>query len=285
MATKEHSNISPTAKLVAYLRTFTDIPYSIEIAHACDAQKVFEEMVGENPQDFLWVAPMIEMRYKSIEAISQEYDSRNVVELASGVSPRGLVWSDDIYCTFLETDLPEMLVEKIKMTGKILAGKARGNLQLLSVNAVNDRDFRGIDAFFDEGPIMVLNEGLLPYLDHEEKNKVAQNILRLLKKRGGVWITPDVSSNDRIKELAQLDPKIGQVIQTISGRTGRDLQNNSFGSMEEAERFFTNIGFKLTKFNQRDLVPKISSLDKVEVDKKKLDAMTEHGSVWVMEAE
>ncbi len=285
MITPTHDKISPTAKFVTYLRTLTDIPYSTEIAAACNAKEAFEKIIGDNPQDFLWMAPMIEMRYKSVDAALQRYHLKNIVELASGVSPRGLIWSRDNPGTFLETDLPEILAEKRAITMNILGGESRKNLQWLPVNVVNDEHFQAIENFFDDGPIAVINEGLLPYLDREEKEKVARSIHRLLKKRGGVWITPDVSSSDRIKELIALDPKIGQVMQAISGHTGRNLQSNSFGSMEEAEQFFTGIGFKLTKWDQRELVPHLTALDKVEVDPKKLAIMMERGKVWVMEVQ
>jgi hypothetical protein len=37
-----YAKISPTAKFVAYGRTFTDIPFAREIAAECDAEKAFQ---------------------------------------------------------------------------------------------------------------------------------------------------------------------------------------------------------------------------------------------------
>ncbi len=291
MTVAPHNKISPTAKFVAYLRTFTDIPYSTEIAAACGAEQAFREIVGENPEDFLWTAPMIEMRYKSVdEAIHQHHRKSplvppNLLELAAGVSPRGLIWSRYMPVMFLETDLEDILAEKTAITMDILQGTQRANLRWCPVNAVNPVHFMAAESFFEDGPITVLNEGLLPYLDREEKKLVAENIHRLLTKRGGVWVTPDISSNDRVKELIQLNPKIGRVMQVIAGFTGRNLQSNSFGSMEEAEEFFRHVGFKVTKYLSRELVPELSALQKVDIDPKKLDIMQSRAHVWVMEVQ
>ena len=43
---KEFEKISPTAKLVAYSRTFTDIPFAKEIAIKSNAKQSFEEQKG-----------------------------------------------------------------------------------------------------------------------------------------------------------------------------------------------------------------------------------------------
>lgn len=288
MIAPSHEKISPTAKFVAYLRTFTDIPYSAEIAEACKAREAFQEIVGENPQGFLWTAPIVEMRYKSVdEALRRHFSSSrnspNILELACGLSPRGLIWSTTASVTYLETDLPDILAEKTQIAMNILGSESRKNLQWLPLNVVNEADFLTAERFFPDGPVAVLNEGLLPYLNQEEKQRVVQNVHCLLKKRGGVWITPDISSNDRIKELIALDPNISRVLQAISGRTGRNLQSNSLGSMKEAEEFFMNAGFNVTQYDQPDLVPCLSSLVKIEVDPSKLEVVKKRGKLWVME--
>ena len=45
---ESYEKISPTAKLVAYLRTFSDIPYAKEIAEESGSEKVFRELAGES---------------------------------------------------------------------------------------------------------------------------------------------------------------------------------------------------------------------------------------------
>ena len=43
-----YDNISPTAKLVAFWRSTSDIPYSQKISDAVNAKKASEEMIGKD---------------------------------------------------------------------------------------------------------------------------------------------------------------------------------------------------------------------------------------------
>lgn len=277
-----YDRISPTAKFVAYLRTFSDIPYSSEIAKACNAKETFEQIVGAEANDFLWVAPIIEMRYKAIEALLEQSSFKNnIVELAAGVSPRGLIRSGDEACCYLETDLPEILSEKLAIIKGIRRGETRRWHQCAPINATDQNEFLRITEYTNSGGIAVINEGLLPYLDDVEKERVARNIYRLLKLRGGVWITPDVSTGDRIKML-ESEPRILKVLKTIRDLTGRDLRSNCCHTIEAARQFFQDIGFDVTVLKQRELVPVLSSVSAVGGDNDKIESMLEHARVMVM---
>jgi hypothetical protein len=64
-----YGNISPTAKLIAYARRFTDIPYAKEVADASGADAAVDLLFRESnvPLDSLKnIAPMAEIRYKSM---------------------------------------------------------------------------------------------------------------------------------------------------------------------------------------------------------------------------
>lgn len=279
-----HDRISPTAKFVAHLRTFSDIPHSNEIALACDAESEFMRLTKGKPQDFLWLAPMIEMRYKSVDAVLNIYQPTNIVELAAGVSPRGLIRSEDDCCNFIETDLPDILVEKHQTVRDILGSRLRNNLHRVAVNAVEDEELFPVGELLIDGPTVVLNEGLLPYLSIEEKGKVARNVYQFLKRKGGIWITPDVTSKDRMAALSSgANPRILQAIELLSGQTGRDFIENSFDSFEVAKDFFEGFGFKVSVRSQRDLVPHLTSLGISDGDPDLVNAMLERGKIWIME--
>ena len=53
----DFSRISPTAKIPAYWRSFSDIPYSREIAEAVDAETTAKDMIGNRPQAMLACSP------------------------------------------------------------------------------------------------------------------------------------------------------------------------------------------------------------------------------------
>jgi O-methyltransferase involved in polyketide biosynthesis len=283
MNTPAYSRISPTAKVVAALRVFTDIPFSREIAMACHADEVLSKTLGLKAQDFLWAAPYMEIRYKSVDGLLGRFGCRNIVELAGGLSPRGLIWSQDQEVTYLETDLPEILAEKQKIVTGILCGKPRKNLSWLSVNVVDNSSFQSIGSFFDNDPIAVVNEGLLMYLSREEQKLAARNIHHLLTERGGIWITPDVMPLEQLEGMIRMNPTLVETMRTFSVIVGRDIRSNFFSTLEEAERFFMEIGFKITRWSQREVVPRLSSPDRASIDTNKINALLDLGQVWAMQ--
>lgn len=285
MTDYNYGRISPTAFLVAALRVFTDIPFSWEIAAACHADEVLRETLGLKVQAFLWAAPYMEMRYKSVDELLRRSDCRNIVELASGVSPRGLIWSQDQEVTYLETDLPEMLAIKEKIAKGILDCVPRKNLHWLPVNVVDDSEFQSIGHHFDDRDnrsMAVVNEGLLSYLSYEERERMARNIHRLLTEQGGVWVTPDIMSLEQFEVMIRMNPSLVETMKSFSVLIGRDLRSNFFITYEEAEHFFNRIGFQVTKWNQRELVPKLSSPNRASIDIHKVNALLDVGQVWAM---
>jgi hypothetical protein len=57
---KSYEKISPTAKMTAYLRAFTDIPYAKEVAVESGAEKTFQELSGESAESMVRFVPFWE---------------------------------------------------------------------------------------------------------------------------------------------------------------------------------------------------------------------------------
>jgi O-methyltransferase involved in polyketide biosynthesis len=101
-----------------------------------------------------------------------------------------------------------------------------------------------------------VNEGLLMYLNQEEKKQLCQTIHHLLKERGGCWITADVYIK-RSLEVQQAFPH-------TRGETAffeqHNIENNKFDSYLAAESFFKEQGFEIVKeatpnFNELSVLP------------------------------
>ena len=60
------------------------------------------------------------------------------------------------------------------------------------LNALDPEAFRAAVDLLASGPITVVQEGLLMYLDEAEKAALAANVRAALLARGGAWITADV---------------------------------------------------------------------------------------------
>lgn len=65
----EFAKISPTALLVAYIRQFSNIPYTEEIAALSDAEATVDLFIEPGQQQPVIMAAMIEARYRLIESV------------------------------------------------------------------------------------------------------------------------------------------------------------------------------------------------------------------------
>ncbi len=283
--TSGYEKISPTAKYVAHLRALTNIPYSKEIASVCDAEETFMNIAGEQSAQLAWSPPLVEARLKSINALLDNYNMKNIFELASGLSPRGLIITEDPRVCFIESDLAEMIQEKEEILQKVLSLKGepnRPNLHCCVVDALNrEQLFSAVD-YFPGGPIGVISEALLNYFTLEEKQRVAENIFALLSRYGGLWITPDISTKDRRQEVLHMDEVTKKTLGLLSGFTGRDFQKNSFDDTQHVKSFFENMGFTIEQHIQGELVHDLcfSGLPPEQV--KKIKKLLQLSRIWTI---
>lgn len=206
--TVNFKNISLTARLTAYMRQYSDIPFAKDVANRLRAEEAFEKLLRDNelsPTDLLWYAPILEVRYKSVAETIRKLRATQVLELASGFSLRGLAVTQDPKVTYVESDLEELTEEKASLVADLrrqyrLAD--HGNLHLVTADALDRSQLRSAaKGFRRDQPIAVVNEGLLLYLSATEMATVARNIRDLLIEFDGVWITPDFPLKQDVKEV------------------------------------------------------------------------------------
>src|SRR5258708_14995427 len=137
IVTSHPARISPTAKLGAFLRAETDIPYCRQIAEMCDAEEVsrtFNAGFIANHRAY------IELRFKSLNAFIHHLGFRQVLEFAGGVAPRGLILSEDPSMLIVETDLPELLQEKRVIVKALVPLSERTNYHLHPANVLHTEE-------------------------------------------------------------------------------------------------------------------------------------------------
>ena len=89
-----YTSIIPTAYVTAYPRTFTDIPYSNEIFDGLEALRKEGHLPEiEEDQKVDRLAPELEARYKLIDKLLAKAEITQVLELAAGLSTRGLLFT------------------------------------------------------------------------------------------------------------------------------------------------------------------------------------------------
>ncbi|MFZ0011574.1 MAG: class I SAM-dependent methyltransferase, partial [Halobacteriota archaeon] len=258
-----YEKISSTAKLVAHIRSFTDIPFTKEIAAASGAVKDFQTLTGKSADFMIQSAFNLEARYKTTDQIIARYHITQVLEIAAGLSPRGLAMTEDPNVVYVATDLPEILEQEKAIAESILAKSNihRSNLYYRIANAL-DREslLQAAIPFRPDKPVAIITEGLLPYLTRDEKETLAGNIRDLLKQHDGIWITPDVSTKQLWKFVSQADDTMQQRMQNVSGATGRDIETNIFEDENAVRQFFTNAGFTIEEYSYSNVLEDLSSM-------------------------
>jgi O-methyltransferase involved in polyketide biosynthesis len=288
--------ISPTALMVAHARQFTDIPYSQELATLIDAQSAFDQLLSQSSEPPLDMAVIIEGRYKAINQVMAEFAPTQILELASGLLPRGMGMSDDPNLTFVESDLPIMIARKQKLVQKLLGdslwnGKTitpplrkRPNLRFAAIDATaQPSQFPADkDCWQPNQPITILCEGLLMYLDQTEKQRVFANVQELLQMYGGVWITSDLVDLESLHRRRAISPalqQVGAMIAKISDRTKAECY---FDTFEQVQQFAHQQGFQIQRQSMLNVLPQITCLQPLGIDPAIAEALLADSFVFTL---
>ena len=264
-----NQKVIPTAWLIAYCRIFSDIPFSKEIFN--EFEKVCAEK-GQTIPDSLKntrLTPQFEARYKLVGRLLKENNVKQILEIASGLSPRGLeTTNQDLSLVYVETDFSDLIGEKQQIIINCKKNYS-SNLHFEPANAFNLRELQEASKYFDaKKPLAIVNEGLMRYLSFEERTIVAKNVLSLLTKFGGVWITPDVSN--RASDSNEI---LGRKLRDdIIKMTGVNTNNNLFDDILHARKFFEDLCFEVESHNFMEEIdnltsPKALNLSRQEVEK------------------
>jgi len=173
-----------------------------------------------------------------VSRLVEEKGAQHVLELAAGLSPRGMDFARR-GIVYVEADLEESTTMKRELVIALLGSVSEG-LHLCAANVLDREQLLACCAPLTAGrPVAVTAEGLLRYLTFEEKKRLAGNVLEILQRYGGWWITPDVHLRSWALRHAPADR------QAERERLGRDLAPNYFDDLDHAYRFFEGCGFRV----------------------------------------
>jgi O-methyltransferase involved in polyketide biosynthesis len=262
----DFSRISPTALIVAYVRQFSGLSYSAEIAQQIDYQSALDAVNHSDPQGILPLAILVEARYRAIDLLLQQQNHRQVLELASGLLPRGLAAAPSIQ--YIESDLPEMLQQKQAIAHHLIPDLQinRPNLHFVPLDVTHDSFIDTVAAYFQcDHPVSVICEGLLQYLTFDEKQLVFRNVRSLLETYGGSWITTDFSTKERRKIMAAVSPELLPLLKAVGVMTGRSFENNSFDDFSQVQCFIAEQGFSLQSVSLIEVLPELRCLESLNL--------------------
>jgi O-methyltransferase involved in polyketide biosynthesis len=282
-----HSKISVTAKLVAYFRQFSDIPFAQEIAESIGAEESFQSLIKEtgiSVEQLREFAPVFEARYKSIVSLILKSGIEQVLELASGFSLRGFAMTREAPLAYIESDLDDLTAEKTSLISS-LPSKAPdincGNHQMLSANALDYEQLKTATSKFSRSKrLAIVNEGLIQYFSVHERELLAKNVHQLLQEfGGGIWITPDFSFKAEVENVSEARKRLREA---VTGATDRTLYEAAFDNEEALNKFFVDSGFTAQLHYQVDETPKFASVEKLNLSPQFVERLRPRLRVWVL---
>lgn len=274
------NSISPSAKSLLMTKAFTSIPFSKEATELVFGKEIEDPKSKEeklSSLNFILKLIHFETRYWSIDKALSIIGLKNILEFSSGYSFRGLDWCKNQYIRYIDTDLPQLMENKKKVIEKLAEQYCSyniGNFFMRNLNIFDRKQLVRVLELLPSGPVSIVNEGLLIYLNDEKKRKLCSIIHGILNKRGGYWITADI--------YVKKDKESSEIVD-IFNQQGREfliehqVEENKFDSFKSAENFFASCGFNIvqkveanpSKIGSRKYLARIPSSSLVKLKKRK----------------
>jgi len=249
METYDFRRVSVTAMVPAVARAeYTGIPFAKEVLDLLRARGATLSHGPFTESSAREYAALFEARFRAMSHLVEERRATQVLELAAGLSPRGMEYARR-GIVYVEADLPESTALKREIVSGIL-GFVPHHLHLCGADALNREQVMACCSPFTSGqPIAVTNEGLLRYLNFAEKARVAANVLEILQRYGGWWITPDVHLK------SWLERRSTALRDSERETLRRSLDANYFNDMDQAKEFFEGCGFAVDSRPMLECLP------------------------------
>lgn len=241
---RNYNTISPSARSLLLLKGLTTIPFARSAAKIAGTggEQIFDV---NRKRDILFWGRLVhfENRYWSIDQLLEGLNIKNILELSSGFSFRGLETVKDKGFHYIDTDLPELIETKKAFLAELQkeGPPSQSTLETVPLNALDRAAFNELVSHFPPGEIAIVNEGLLMYLGMEEKEQVCSIIRKILQERGGYWLTADIYVKRKISYEDRMDGRTKDFFQR------HNVEENKFDSFESAEAFFKKQGFEVDK--------------------------------------
>jgi O-methyltransferase involved in polyketide biosynthesis len=244
VSNRDFSSISPSAKWLLLMKGYTNIPFAREVAELLQYPNKYVPDFKRRDFTFWAVTTHFESRYRSIDQLLKDLKIKSIIELSSGYSFRCLEYAKQKGVHYIDTDLPHVIAAKKEFIDSLRKDgfNPDGKFELLPLNVLDKNKFHEIIGHFPQGEVAIVNEGLLTYLDKQEKEKLCSIIYDILKERGGYWITADIYIKNKQPNLGfNFSDKMKNF------KEQHNTEGNSFENFREAEMFFNEMGFVIDK--------------------------------------
>jgi O-methyltransferase involved in polyketide biosynthesis len=192
--TERAGDLSVTALYTSAAWSWGDLPNAHLFDHA-NARRVFRlvNAVLGIARPFTGVRGPLPVallhRHTFIDALLRAAGARRVLELAAGLSRRGVTFSSDPEVEYVEVDRPEVVAVKRRLLERTDEGRAalgRPNFRLTEADVLTTP--LGALAPPDGRELFVIAEGLLMYLEADAQRALARTIAARLADGGGTFV-------------------------------------------------------------------------------------------------
>jgi O-methyltransferase involved in polyketide biosynthesis len=236
---RDFSTISPSARWLLLAKAHSGLPYAREAAELVFGLQDVADAVIAPSAIAARRRKHVELRARSLdEALDLTGESR-ILELASGFSFRGLARAARPEVHYVDSDLPDVVELKTALLAKLAVTSLAGTYRIEALDALDPEAFLRVVDSLPAGPLAIVHEGLLMYLDAVEKARLASTIRAVLRARGGVWITGDV--HVRSEAPVQREAYLQQFF------AEHRVEERKFADWADAEAFFTGQGFEIAR--------------------------------------
>lgn len=185
---------------------------------------------------------MLEPRHRAIDYFMlTKFSYKQIVEFASGYSPRGMTFAENPEFLYIESDLPEVIKAKKQKIEEIykLKKNKKNNHKFVEADVFNDNLNDKILPLLNKNEkTVVITEGLTIYYDMEHLKTIFTNIANLLKASGGgVYIT-DIYHEEDLKRNFLNNKIMDFAVKFLKTQFRSDIDNS-----EEGESFLRECGF------------------------------------------
>jgi O-methyltransferase involved in polyketide biosynthesis len=221
--------VSPTAKVVSHLRDrIGNLGFAHQLTCPRAAEQILNELGIQDLQVQQKMSTLFLARYLTINRVIAESGTKQVLELASGISPRGLQWSrENPGSVYIESDLPTLMRTKAKAIRDAIQQDEvvkRGVLHCSGVDALSLASLEHALEYTDpQASLVVVTEGLLLYFNREEMEAFLSNMRRLLTKRPKASWVVDFVAQQHLQELFHYDAEVASAVRKIFNSTSREV--------------------------------------------------------------
>jgi O-methyltransferase involved in polyketide biosynthesis len=239
--TRDFSTISPSARALLMVKAHTSLPYARQAAELVFGADAVAAAAGGGPEAERRRGHFA-LRARSLDDALDALGATRVLELAAGLSFRSLARAAVAGVCYVDTDLPELAALKAELVAQ-LAPPLAGELRVQALDALDADAMRATVDAMPPGELAIVHEGLLMYLDDDEKARLAANIRAALVARGGAWVTADV--------YVRSDTHLHRDARTEQFLAEHRVEERKFADWAAADAFFPVHGFAV----ERKLAP------------------------------